>query len=207
MLLHIDHFLGNFIQQYGNWGYVVLFCIIFAETGLIILPFLPGDSLLFVAGAFCAMGSMSFSLLVPLLIVAAILGNSLNYQVGKFIGPKIFTSERRWLDKDALLKTHDFYMRHGGKTIFIARFLPVIRTFAPFVAGICDMPFSRFQFFNISSGVFWIMSLVCAGYFFGNLPFVKQYLNIIVLVGISAAVFPVILHTLWRVIKRQLQRN
>ncbi len=206
MLLHIDHFLGNFIQQYGAWGYVALFCIVFAETGLVVTPFLPGDSLLFVAGAFCATGMMSFPILVCSLIVAAILGNTVNYQIGKRVGPKIFTAKRRWLDQEALLKTHDFYLRHGGKTIVIARFLPVIRTFAPFVAGICAMPYSRFQLFNISSGLFWVIVLVCAGYFFGNLPFVKQYLNVIVLAGISAAILPIVLHALWRVCKHYMQR-
>ncbi|MCX8566245.1 MAG: membrane-associated protein [Glomeribacter sp. 1016415] len=198
MLLHIDRFLGTFIQQYGAWIYVVLFLIVFCETGLVVFPFLPGDSLLFVGGAFCAMGAMSLPVLIVLLLIAAIVGNTLNYRIGHFIGPRIFASNYRWLDRAALMKTQNFYERHGGKTIVLARFIPVVRTFAPFVAGLSKMRAARFQLFNISGALLWVFSLVLAGYFFGNLPFVKQYLNVIVLVGVATAAVPVFVGWLWQ---------
>ncbi|UAW64042.1 VTT domain-containing protein [Mycoavidus sp. HKI] len=203
MLLHIDRFLGIFIQQYGAWIYVVLFLIVFCETGLVVFPFLPGDSLLFVGGAFCAMGAMSLPVLIALLLIAAILGNTLNYRIGRYLGPKVFESDWRWLDRAALLKTQHFYQRHGGKTIVLARFLPVVRTFAPFVAGISEMRAARFQWFNISGALLWVLSLVLAGYFFGNLPFVKQYLNVIVLVGVATAAVPVLVGGLWQWVRRK----
>ncbi len=206
MLLHIDRFLGVFIQQYGAWVYAVLFVIVFCETGLVVTPFLPGDSLLFIGGAFCASGMMSAPILIVLLLVAAILGDTVNYRIGRYIGPKVFDSNWRWLDRAALLKTRDFYEQHGGKTIVIARFMPIVRTFAPFVAGVCTMRFARFQMFNVAGALIWVFSLVGAGYFFGNLPFIKQYLNVIVLVGISAAVFPLLLGWLWRWAQQKMRR-
>ncbi len=207
MLLHIDRFLGVFIQQYGAWVYVVLFAIVFCETGLVVMPFLPGDSLLFVGGAFCATGMMSLPLLITLLLIAAVLGNTINYHVGRFIGPKVFDAHWRWLDQTALLKTHNFYERHGGKTIVLARFMPIVRTFAPFVAGVSGMRLGRFQMFNVLGALFWVFSLVLAGYFFGNLPFIKQYLNVIVLVGIGAAVFPLLLGWLFRWGQQKMRRT
>jgi len=206
MLLHIDHFLGVFIQQYGAWVYLMLFAIVFCETGLVVAPFLPGDSLLFIGGAFCATGMMSLPLLLGLLLVAAVLGNTINYRIGCLIGPKVFDANWRWLDRAALLKTRDFYARHGGKTIVIARFMPIVRTFAPFVAGVCAMRFARFQLFNLIGALLWVLGLVCAGYFFGNLPFIKQYLNLIVLGGISAAVLPLLIGWLWRWTQQKMRR-
>lgn len=191
MVLHIDQTLGAWVQQYGVWVYLVLFLIVFAETGLVVLPFLPGDSLLFIAGALGATGSLDPVLLGALLIVAAITGNSVNYAVGRYIGPRVFSMNLRFLDRGALMRTHAFYEKHGGKTIVMSRFIPVVRTFAPFVAGVADMPLSRFQLFNILGALLWVVGLVAAGYFFGNIPLVKEHLNTIVLVGLAAAIVPV----------------
>jgi len=207
LVLHIDKFLGVFINQYGAWVYAVLFLIVFAETGLVILPFLPGDSLLFIGGAFCATGEMSLPALIVLLLLAAVSGNTVNYLIGRMIGPKVFNSHipvlERFLDRAALQKTHNFYEKHGGKTIVLARFIPVVRTFAPFVAGASQMTFKRFQFFNVAGAFFWVLLLVLLGYFFGNIPFIRQYLNVIVLVGIGAAVVPVVLGALWKMMRKQ----
>ncbi|XQU69695.1 DedA family protein [Cupriavidus sp. H18C1] len=207
MLLHVDKYLGTVIQQYGAWVYAILFAIVFAETGLVVVPFLPGDSLLFIAGAFCATGAMNEWVLIGLLLAAAIGGNTVNYWIGSWIGPKVFDHQWRFLDQQALRKTHDFYERHGGKTLVIARFVPIVRTFAPFVAGVSQMTFARFQFFNVLGAVIWVFGLVFAGYFFGNLPFIKQYLNLIVLAGISAAIVPLILGGLWRLLRRGDKRR
>ena len=205
LILHIDKFLGVFIHQYGAWVYAVLFLIVFCETGLVVLPFLPGDSLLFIGGAFCATGEMNLGLLILLLLVASITGNSLNYAIGSAIGPKVFNSRipilERFLDRAALQKTHDFYEKHGGKTLVLARFIPVVRTFAPFVAGVSSMRFTRFQLFNIAGALLWVLLLVLLGYFFGNIPFIRQYLNVIVLVGIGAAIVPILLGGLWKLLR------
>lgn len=201
MVLHIDKFLGQFVQDYGVWVYGILFAIVFAETGLVVMPFLPGDSLLFIAGAMCATGAMNEWVLCGLLLVAAITGNTVNYFVGSWIGPKVFDHQWRFLDQNALRKTHDFYERHGGKTLVMARFIPIVRTFAPFVAGVSQMTFARFQMFNVLGAVAWVCGLVFAGYFFGNLPFIKQYLNLIVLAGIGAAVVPLVLGGLWKLLR------
>jgi len=207
LVLHIDKFLGVFIHEYGAWVYAVLFLIVFCETGLVVLPFLPGDSLLFIGGAFCATGEMNLGLLIVLLLVAAITGNTVNYMVGRSIGPRVFNSHipflERFLDRTALQKTHNFYEKHGGKTIVLARFIPVVRTFAPFVAGASEMTVSRFQLFNVMGALLWVLLLVFLGYFFGNIPFIRQYLNLIVLVGIGAAVVPVVLGALWKVTRRK----
>jgi membrane-associated protein len=206
LVLHIDKFLGVFIHQYGAWVYAVLFLIVFCETGLVVLPFLPGDSLLFIGGAFAATHEMNLGALLTLLIVAAVTGNTLNYLIGRAIGPKVFNTSipvlERFLDRAALQKTHDFYERHGGKTIVLARFIPVVRTFAPFVAGVSQMSMRRFQFFNIAGALFWVLLLVLLGFFFGNIPFIRQYLNIIVLVGIGAAIVPVILGGVWKMMRK-----
>ncbi|HEY3598741.1 MAG TPA: DedA family protein [Paraburkholderia sp.] len=207
LVLHIDTFLGEFIREYGAWVYAVLFLIIFCETGLVVLPFLPGDSLLFIGGAFCATGEMNVGVLIVLLLVAAISGNTVNYLIGRTIGLKVFDSHipvlERFLDREALRKTHNFYEKHGGKTIVLARFIPIVRTFAPFVAGASQMTVRRFQFFNFAGALFWVLLLVLLGYFFGNIPFIRQYLNIIVLIGIGAAIVPVALGALWKVIRRR----
>ncbi|MFA4913698.1 MAG: hypothetical protein EOO27_07295 [Comamonadaceae bacterium] len=201
MLLHIDQVLGVWVEQYGAWVYAVLFFIIFGETGLVILPFLPGDSLIFVAGALAATGHIDPVLLCVLLVAAAILGNTLNYSIGRYLGPRVFTGSYRFLDRGALLKTQMFYERHGGKTLVLSRFLPLFRTFAPFVAGVGAMHFGRFQLFNVTGALLWVVGLVSAGYFFGNIPIVRDHLNTIVLVGIAAAVVPVVLGGLWKWIR------
>lgn len=201
LVLHIDKFLGVFIQQYGAWVYAVLFLIVFCETGLVVLPFLPGDSLLFIGGAFCAAGTMDLVPLIGLILIAAIAGNTLNFLIGGFIGPRVFEHNWRFLDRKALKRTHDFYERHGGKTVILARFVPVIRTFAPFVAGVSGMRWTRFQAFNIAGAALWVIGLVLAGYFFGNLPLVRQYLNVIVLVGVAAAAVPVALGAVWKLLR------
>jgi membrane-associated protein len=203
LVLHIDKFLGAFIQQYGAWVYVVLFLIVFCETGLVVFPFLPGDSLLFVGGAFCASGSMNLVLLCALVLLAAIGGNTVNYAIGRRIGLRIYQSNSRWIDQKALRRTHDFYQRHGGKTIVLARFMPVVRTFAPFVAGVSEMGVARFQLFNIASALLWVLGLILCGYFFGNLPWIKQYLNVIVLVGVAAAAVPVALGAAWKLLQKK----
>jgi membrane-associated protein len=201
LVLHIDKFLGVFIQQYGAWVYAVLFLIVFCETGLVVLPFLPGDSLLFIGGAFCAAGTMQLTPLIGLIVIAAIAGNTVNYWVGSYIGPRVFEHNWRFLDQKALKRTHDFYERHGGKTVILARFVPVIRTFAPFVAGVSGMRWTRFQAFNFVGAALWVVGLVLAGYFFGNLPLVRQYLNVIVLVGVAAAAVPVVLGAGWKMLR------
>lgn len=199
MMLHVDKYLGTVIAQYGTLVYVVLFAIVFCETGLVILPFLPGDTLLFIAGAFCASGAMNAWVLVVLLILAAVIGNTVNYWIGSAIGHKVFTQDYKWLDKTALQKTHAFYENHGGKTIILARFIPIVRTFAPFVAGVSEMTFGKFQVFNIAGAALWVVSLVAGGYFFGNIPIIRDHLNTIVLIGVGAAVIPLALGGLWKV--------
>lgn len=202
MILHVDKSLGILISNYGTMIYAVLFLIVFCETGLVVLPFLPGDTLLFVAGAFCASGEIDPWLLTGLLVTAAVTGNTVNYWVGSAIGHKVFTQDYRWLDKAALHKTHLFYEKHGGKTIILSRFVPVVRTFAPFVAGVSKMTFSKFQVFNISGALLWVICLVAGGYFFGNIPIIRDHLNTIVLIGVGAAVVPLMLGGLWKFYKR-----
>ena len=202
-MLHVDKSLGLLIQQYGAWVYVLLFAIVFAETGLVVLPFLPGDTLLFIAGAMCATGQMDAWLLIVLLVIAATTGNTVNYFVGSWIGPKVFDGHIRFLDHEALMKTHGFYERHGGKTLVMARFIPVVRTFAPFVAGVSKMTFAKFQLFNMIGAVLWVGLLVASGVFFGNLPMVRDHLNTIVLIGLGAAIVPLMLGGLWKLLKRR----
>ena len=181
-ILHIDAHLAELIREYGVWIYGILFAIIFVETGLVVMPFLPGDSLLFVAGAFAARGDMDITIIIVLLSVAAIAGDAVNYGIGRYFGDKVFAWEdSRWFNKRLFDKTHAFYERHGGKTIVIARFLPFLRTFAPFVAGAAQMTYSRFALFNISGGISWVASLVIAGFWFGNIPWVSQNLTKIIL--------------------------
>ena len=199
MMLHVDKYLGAVITQYGTMAYAVLFAIVFCETGLVVLPFLPGDTLLFIAGAFCASGAMNAWLLVALLVFAAVSGNTVNYWIGSAIGHKVFTHDYKWLDKAALQKTHAFYENHGGKTIILARFIPIVRTFAPFVAGVSDMTFGKFLVFNIAGALLWVIGLVAGGYFFGHIPIIRNHLNTIVLIGVGAAVIPLALGGLWKV--------
>jgi membrane-associated protein len=206
MVLHVDKYLGTVIAQYGTMVYLVLFAIVFCETGLVVLPFLPGDTLLFIGGAFCATGAMNEWLLIALLLVAAIGGNTVNYWIGSAIGHKVFTHDYKWLDKAALQKTHAFYENHGGKTIILARFIPIVRTFAPFVAGVSEMTFARFQLFNIAGALLWVVGLVAGGYFFGNIPVIRDHLNTIVLLGVGAAVIPLALGGLWKVARTLLRK-
>ncbi|NVM75032.1 membrane-associated protein [Duganella sp. SG902] len=206
MILHVDKTLEVLIQQYGTLIYVVLFAIIFAETGLVVLFFFPGDTLLFIAGALCAVGEMNLPLLMFLLTTAAITGNTCNYWIGEKVGQKVFTHDYRWINKDALKKTHDFFEKHGGKTIVLARFVPVVRTFAPFVAGVSDMTFARFQLYNFAGAILWVVLLTTAGYFFGNIPIVREHLTEIVLVGVGVAVVPMAIGGVYKLSRRLQSR-
>ena len=202
MILHVDKSLGKVIAEYGQMVYGVLSAIVFAETGLVVFPFLPGDTLLFIGGAFAATGELNVWLLMGLLLFAAIAGNTVNYLIGSAIGQKVFTHDYRWLDRAALEKTHAFYENHGGKTIILARFVPVVRTFAPFVAGVSNMRFAKFQLYNVTGALLWVVGLVAAGYFFGNIPIIRDHLTTIVLVGVGAAVIPVALGALYKFYQR-----
>lgn len=202
LVLHVDKSLGHLIATYGPLVYALLFVIVFAETGLVVFPFLPGDTLLFVGGAFCATGAMDVGLLISLLVVAAVAGNTVNYFIGRAIGHKVYTHNYRWLDRDSLQKTHAFFEIHGGKTIMLARWLPIVRTFAPFVAGVSEMGLTKFQLFNISGAVLWVVALVAGGYFFGNIPVIRDHLNTIVLIGVGAAIVPLLLAGAWRFFRK-----
>lgn len=194
IVLHLDKHLAVMVQQYGVWIYAILFAIIFSETGFVVTPFLPGDSLLFVAGALAALGGMDIMILIAVLLAAAALGNTLNYQIGRYLGPKVFQWENsRFFNKAALMKTHLFYETHGGKTLVISRFLPLFRTFAPFVAGIGAMTWARFTFFNLIGAFAWVVSLTLAGYFFGNLPWVQKNLSAVILGIIAISLIPVVI--------------
>jgi membrane-associated protein len=189
VVLHLDRHLVALIQDYGAWVYLILFLIVFAETGLVVTPFLPGDSLLFVAGTLAAAGGMSLGLLMVLLCSAAILGDSVNYAVGKHVGDRMVRSGRL-IRQEHIDRTHAFFEKYGGKTIVIARFVPIVRTFAPFVAGIGKMDYGRFLLFNVTGGILWVVSLTTAGYFFGNLPIVKDNLSLVVLGIVVASIMP-----------------
>jgi membrane-associated protein len=191
IFMHLDKHLGAVIQAYGIWSYLILFLIIFCETGLVVTPILPGDSLLFAAGAFAAAGALDVRWLFILLTIAAIAGDTLNYWIGSYLGPKIFHKEEvRFLNREYLDRTHRFYEKHGGKTIIIARFMPIIRTFAPFVAGIGKMTYVRFVSYNIVGGVVWIAAFIFGGYFFGNIPVVKKNFTLVILAIIFLSILP-----------------
>ncbi len=191
MVLHLDKHLVALANDFGIWTYLILFMIIFCETGLVVTPFLPGDSLLFAIGALSAGGGLNIMAIFTVLVIAAILGDTVNYHIGKYIGPKVFhRDDVRFLNKKHLIKTHEFYERHGGKTIIIARFLPIIRTFAPFVAGMGSMSYARFIVYNIVGGVLWVMLLVFAGYFFGNIPIVKKNFTLVIMAIIFISILP-----------------
>lgn len=180
-ILHVDKHLEAFVIAYGVWVYALLFIIIFTETGVVVMPFLPGDSLLFVVGAMCGVGLMDYTLTVVLLTAAAILGNQCNYTIGRYFGPRVFKWENsKFFNRDAFDKAHNFYEKHGGFTIIAARFMPFLRTFAPFVAGVAQMTRSKFTFFDVTGGVLWVFGIVTIGYFFGNIPFVKAHLDKII---------------------------
>ncbi len=180
-ILNVDQHLQAFVQAYGAWVYALLFLIIFVETGVVVMPFLPGDSLLFIVGALCGAGLLDWSLAAGLMLVAAILGDQCNYTIGRYFGPKVFQWENsRFFNKNAFNQAHNFYERYGGVTIIIARFMPFIRTFAPFVAGVADMTRSKFTAYNVIGAVIWVIGLTAAGYFFGNLPWVQANLSKII---------------------------
>ncbi len=191
ILLHLDRHLDTIIQQYGVWTYLILFLIIFCETGLVVTPILPGDSLLFAVGTFAARGALDLGLLLVLLSVAAVAGDTVNYAIGYRVGPQIFRKEGvRFLNREYLDRTHRFYERHGAKTIVIARFVPIIRTFAPFVAGVGRMSYARFVTYNVAGGVGWIAALVLGGYLFGNIPVVRQNFTLVIFAIIVLSILP-----------------
>lgn len=193
-ILHIDQYLAQFFVDYGLWIYAILFLIIFVETGLVVMPFLPGDSLLFATGALAAFtGELNVVLLIALLFVAAVLGDTLNYHIGKYIGPKVFERDSKWINKQHLLATQKFFAKHGGKTIIFARFLPFARTFAPFVAGASSMNYKYFLAYNVIGGFAWISSFIVLGYFFGNQPVIKDNFTYVIFGIIIFSVLPVII--------------
>ncbi len=191
IFIHLDKYLSVIIERYGLLTYLILFIIVFLETGVVVTPFLPGDSLLFAAGAFASLGVLDLPTLCAVLIIAAILGDTVNYWIGNYVGPKIFHREDvRFLNKKHLQRTHDFYEKYGGKTIIIARFVPIIRTFAPFVAGIGAMSYRKFLAYNIIGAILWVAVCVSAGYFFGNLPVVKANFSLVILAIIIISIMP-----------------
>ncbi len=198
LVLHLDQHLRELAQTYGTWVYAVLFLIVFLETGVVVTPFLPGDSLLFVAGTVAAAGELNVHTLVVLLVVAAIAGDSLNYLIGRYLGPRVFRfDDSRFFKRAHVDRTHAFFERHGGKSIIIARFIPIIRTYAPFVAGIGAMSYKRFLMFNVTGAVLWVTLLTYAGFFFGNLPLVRNNLTAVILGIIVLSVMPAIIE-FWR---------
>ena len=201
-ILHIDRHLIELVQAYGSWVYGILFLIIFCETGLVVMPLLPGDSLLFVAGALAAQGAMQVHGLAAMLMLAAILGDSLNYAIGKRFGHVIAGPNSRWIKQAHIQRTHAFFEKHGGKTIIVARFVPIVRTFAPFVAGIGEMSYYKFITFNVLGGVLWVACFVYAGYWFGNLELVRSNLKLIMLAIIVLSVMPIVIEAL----KHRLRR-
>jgi membrane-associated protein len=197
LFLHLDTHLQTVIQTYGTWTYVILFIIIFCETGLVVTPILPGDSLLFAAGAFAATGSLDLKWLLILLVIAAVLGDAVNYAIGHFMGPKVFSQpDSRFLKKEYLDRTHQFYEKYGGKTIIIARFVPIVRTFAPFVAGVGSMTYAKFASFNVIGGLLWVGVCLLTGYAFGNIPVVKENFTLVILGIIFVSILPGIIEYL-----------
>ena len=205
-ILHLDAHLADLTRDYGVWIYAILFAIVFIETGVVVMPFLPGDSLLFIAGAFAAQGDMHLTVLMVSLVIAAVLGNTSNYWIGRYFGPRVFQWETsKFFNKNAFDKAHAFYEKHGAITIIATRFLPFLRTFSPFVAGVAAMTHGRFQLYNISGGVLWVVSLCSAGYFFGNIALVKNNLTLITLALIIIPGLPAVVVALreWRAARRR----
>ena len=189
--MRLDVHLAAFVAEHGAWVYALLFVIVFIETGLVIWPFLPGDSLLFVTGAIAAAGGMDIALVMAVLVAAALTGDNVNYAIGRFVGPRVFHYEQsRWFNPAHLKRAHDFYERHGGKTIILARFIPIVRTYVPFVAGIGAMPYARYIGWCIVGALTWVLSLCSAGYFFGNLPIVKNNLTVVILLIVLVSISP-----------------
>ena len=202
ILLHFDRYLGSVITQYGNWIYLLLFGLVFCETALIPLFFLPGNPLLFICGAYCATGMLNVWMVLTLLFVAALGGSLVNYAIGRTIGKQVYTRNYRWLDRDALLKTRAFYDSHGGFSFLFSLFIPVVRTFAPLIAGVSEMRATRFVLFVAAGAALWAGSLVSTGYFFGNLPLIHDNLNRILLLGIALGVGAVVVSGLWRAYRK-----
>ncbi len=197
LFLHLDKHLAEVVQSYGTWTYALLFAIVFLETGLVVTPFLPGDSLLFAAGSFAAIGALDLGLLFLLLSIAAILGDTVNYAIGHYLGPKVFHFPKsRFFNPEHLRRTHVFYEKYGGKTIIIARFVPIVRTFAPFVAGIGAMSYLRFLAYNVVGGLLWVAVCLFGGYFFGNLPFVRENFSVVILAIVLISVMPAVVEYL-----------
>ena len=192
LFVNLDEHLSLVITRYGTWTYLILFLVIFMETGLVVTPFLPGDSLLFAAGTFAALGALNITLMFLLLFAAAVLGDTVNYWIGRRIGPRVFDMNVRWLKREYLERTHRFYERHGGKTIFLARFIPIIRTFAPFVAGVGEMSYGRFLAYNVVGGLVWTAGFTFLGYFFGNIPIVRENFSFVVVGIIFISVLPIV---------------
>ena len=191
VILHLDRHLHTVIQDYGVWTYLILFLIVFCETGLVVTPFLPGDSLLFVTGALAAAGGMDIFTVMAVLVSAALCGDNVNYWIGRWAGPRVFHyKESRWFNPKHLERTHAFYEKHGGKTIILARFIPIVRTYVPFVAGIGAMPYLRFLAFSIAGALVWVVSLCTVGYFFGNLPIVKNNLTLVIIGIVLLSISP-----------------
>lgn len=188
LFLHLDEYLATIISDYGAWTYGILFAVIFVETGLVVMPFLPGDSLLFAAGTFAALGSLNVWFLIGLLAVAAVVGDAVNYSIGHYLGDKAYNI--KWIKREYLDKTHAFFEKHGGKAIFLARFVPIVRTFAPFVAGIGKMSYGYFATYNVVGGISWVFIFTLLGYFFGNIPFVKHNFELVIIVIILISVVP-----------------
>jgi membrane-associated protein len=191
IFLHLDTYLADIIARYGTWTYGILSAVIFLETGLVVTPFLPGDSLLFAAGTFAALGSLNIWLLIALLITAAVTGDSTNYWIGRMVGARAYSS--KWIRKDYLDRTHAFYRKHGGKTIILARFVPIVRTFAPFVAGVGRMSYAYFLTYSVVGSIVWVSSLTWAGYFFGNIPVVRQNFEFVVIAIILISIMPMVI--------------
>src|SRR6478672_11436728 len=197
LFLHIDDHLRQLTQDYGGWTYAILFIVVFCETGLVVTPVLPGDSLLFAAGAIASLGSLNVWLLCGLLFVAAVLGDTVNYHVGLFLGPKVLSGKlSRWLNPKHLKRTEDFYAKYGPMTIILARFVPIVRTFAPFVAGVGRMNYGKFLLYNVLGGALWVLSMTLAGYFLGEVPFVKEHFEFIVLAIVGVSVLPMVIEYL-----------
>lgn len=203
IFLHLDEYLADVISQYGVWTYAILFTIIFCETGLVFTPFLPGDSLLFAAGAFAALGALNLWILIPLLCAAAILGDTLNYWIGHWFGERLFNGKLPFLKREHLDRTHRFYEKYGGKTIIIARFVPIVRTFAPFVAGIGAMNYPKFITYNVVGGIGWVLLFTLAGYFFGNIPIVQDNFEIVIFAIIGISLLP----PLWEAVSERLRKR
>lgn len=196
-LLHVDRYLLELANTYGAWIYAILFLVIFMETGVVITPFLPGDSLLFATGALAAAGVLDVVKILALLTAAAVIGDNLNYAIGRFVGPRVFTERSRWLKHEYLLRTQRFYQKHGGKAVVLARFVPIVRTFAPFVAGVGRMHYGRFLAFDVGGGLLWVWSFGLLGYFFGNHPVVKENFGLVIVAVIVLSLVPVAIEA-WR---------